>query len=114
MASEGGWSGAEPGRHTFEFPADGDGRPAAAIEEAVTWFADGADTEPIGNVVDLDWLSAMFGASRSATGRSSAADDGPSLAFEYGGCLVTVEPGRFTVEPAASRRSPRTVGAVQD
>ena len=102
MAAEGAWSDVEQRRHAFEFPAGDDERPAEAIAEAVTWFgvADGGNLGPLEEVVDLDWLSAMF-ADHRGPDESSDARSGPSLSFEYGGCLVTVEPGRFTVERAA-------------
>jgi len=113
MAGEGAWSDAEPRRHGFEFPAGE--RPAAAITEAVTWFgdADEGDLEPLAAAVDLEWLSALF-AYRRGGDRPSDAASGPSLSFEYGGCLVTVEPGRFAVEPAATPRPRRPVEAAGD
>lgn len=116
MESEGAWPEAASGPYAFEFPAGE--RPAAAITEAVTWFVDddGADVEPIEEVVDVEWLSKLFAYHRRAGGtdRPSADAGGPSLAFEYAGCLVTVEPGRFTIERAGEVRPPRSVEATTD
>lgn len=115
MDTEGGWGDAESGRHVFEFPAGE--RPAAAITEAVTWFADVDDeVGPLADVVDLDWLSALFGYHRRAGGadRPSESAGDPSLSFEYAGCTVTVEPGRFTIERAAGTRLRGTVESAGD
>jgi len=112
MGTEGAWSDAEPRRHAFEFPAGDGGRPAEAIAEAVRWFADvdGDDLQQLSDVVDLGWLSRLFeyGSEEDADAAS------PSLAFEYGGCLVTVEPGRFTVERLAGAPGREREGATGD
>jgi hypothetical protein len=116
MESEGAWPDSEPGPYAFEFPAGE--RPAEAITEAVTWFvdADEAEVGPIEEVVDVEWLSKLFAYHRRAGGTDgpSEAASGPSLTFEYAGCLVTVEPGRFTVERVGEVRPSRAVEATTD
>lgn len=99
MEREGGWPEGGAGSHVFELPSGG-GEPAAAMAEAVAWLADAdpAELPPLGTAVDVDRLSATY------EGRAAGTAD-PSLAFEYGGCLVTVEPGRFAVERAATTAS---------
>ena len=120
MASDGAWPRPETDRHTFEFCPGREERPAAAITEAVTWFSDVAnsDLEPLEDVVDPDWLRTVFTEWPETTGTDRSTDasesTSPSIAFDYGGCLVTVEPRRFTIEPGAAARSPESMAATQD
>lgn len=120
MASDWAWPRPETDRHTFEFCPGREERPAAAITEAVTWFSDVADSdlEPIEDVVDPDWLRTVFAEWPESTGTDRSTDAGesepPSIAFDYGGCLVTVEPRRFTIEPRAETRSPGSMEAAHD
>jgi len=93
--------------HEFTYSIDQGTQLGSAIAEAISWVTgtDVLDIEPLAYVVDPEGLQRLFtgGKKRGDFYRSSAGstEEYPQVSFEYEGYLVTVYPGRFTVEPVS-------------
>lgn len=92
-------------KQIFSYSTNQKGQPVSAILEAISWVkgTDISNLEPMENLVDTDGLKQLFTrqAGRSDFYRSSpdSPPEYPQVCFEYEGCLVTVSPGNFSIEP---------------
>jgi len=90
----------------FSYSTDQEDQPVAAIVEAISWVTgiDIPSLEPLENVIDTDGLKQLFigHEDRGDFYRSSAdsSPEYPQVGFEWEDCIVTVYPGRITIEPS--------------
>lgn len=89
----------------FSYSTDQEGQPVAAIVEAISWVTgtDISSLEPLENVVNTDCLKQLFseqeGGSDFYRSSSNPSPEYPQIGFEWEDCIVTVYPGRITIEP---------------